>query len=135
MPNRALILIESNPPNFGQFLACQHVWQDYDEVTVCIIDKAYVMPTYKSMVMWKIAVTDVPHVQIIKTDENLMEISTLYHGSEYDLVFVSDKDLFVHLNSIGIEVRFLKRIKGYRQIFMRSAYLQSISRDFIGGII
>jgi len=48
-----------------------------------------------------------------------------------DAYYVSDKHVFVHLNSLGYPVELLGHVRGYTDVFIRSAYRQGLSYDYL----
>jgi len=54
----ATVIIESQPPHIGQYLAVRDVMKRYDNVILCIIDKPMVMLTNKVIAIWTLIFED-----------------------------------------------------------------------------
>ena len=127
----ATVIIESQPPNFGQFLAVKKLVLEYDSVILCIIDKPSLMATSKSLNMWGMALSDYPEVQITSSDLDFLAIATIPKNLNADVYYVSDKNIFAHLSSSGYKMEFLGHVQGYNDLFIRVAYRQGLARDYL----
>jgi len=132
--NRAVIIIESQPPHLGQFLAVRDVIQNNKDVLICIVDKPMVMSTEKVIATWTIMLEEYGYsISSIDIDYVMQHGLPDYLSSE-DKYYVSDKHLFVHLNSLNVDVSLLGHVKGYNDIFVRMAYRQGLAYDYLIGL-
>jgi len=127
----ATVIIEAQPPHLGQFVAIQSLLKTYDTVTVCIIDKPILMATNKAVTILTAAFSDYSEVGLAVSDLNFLAIGTLPKQLQADMIFVSDKHIFTHLNSLGYKVEFLPHVQGYNDLFIRVAYRQGLAKDYL----
>jgi len=130
----AAIIIESQPPHVGQFLAIRDVLQKYDNVIICIIDKPMVMSTARVIATWTLILEDYSFSIVPINIEDALEKGLPDYLKEIETILVSDKHIFVALNTLGVDVGLLGHVKGYNDVFIRAAYRQGLAYDYLIGL-
>lgn len=129
---KAVLIVESQPPHLGELISLISIIDSYDLVLVSISSTAKVIPLRHVLSTWAfitqpykekivITVADIDFDAVAKLPDEF---------KDYDILTTS-KPTFVHLSSIGANVKFVARAKGYWPIFERVAYRQGIAYDWL----
>ena len=132
--SNAIVILECQPPHLGQILAIKQVLDKHDFVYIYIIDKEYVIAVKKAVSITTSALEPYDNFRIYTTELDFTTIGGLPESMvehNPDVIYVSDKHMFTHLNSIGMPVDFLGHIKGYDDLFIRTAFRQGIAKDYL----
>ena len=132
--SNAIVILECQPPHLGHVLSIRSVLDKHDFVYIYVIDKEYVMQTKKATSLLSLALAPYDNFRLYTTDMDFTAIggfpeSMVEHNP--DVIYVSDKTIFTHLNSIGMPVDFLGHIKGYDDLFIRTAFRQGLAKDYL----
>ena len=136
--SNAMVIIECQPPHLGHILAIKKCLETHDFVYIYVIDKEYVMSTDKAIGILQHALTPYENYRLFKADLDFTSIGGLTEQmaeQSPETIYVNDKHIFSHLNSLGMPVEFLGHIKGYDDLFFRVAFRQGLAKDYLAQYI
>ena len=82
--------------------------------------------------MWSLVVNGYKDKIILTSwHEDFAEITELPGGYEDATILTISKEIYAHLNSLGIKAELVGHMKGYHGIFLRKAYREGIALDWI----
>lgn len=129
-----MLIVESQPPNTGEFLQALAQLERYEFLYICINSPPAVLPLQRVGAIWasifklygkRIAVVFVTDSFV---DAAKSELPEIFDGCDY---LTTNKKIFVHLSTMNVDVELIPHALGYRGIFLRNAYRQSRALDWI----
>ena len=122
----------SQPPSFAELIAVMKVIDNYDTLVLCFKTPSELMPIKQVQQMWEIALKGfLDKIILTAWDSDFQELIALPENFKNATVLTLSKKVFAHLNSVGIKCELAPKLKGYHSTFMRKAYREGISLDFI----
>ena len=132
LKNIGLFVLISQPPNIGELVSVLSVIDNYDALILCFKSPAKVMPLKHVSLLWSSALKGFKNKVIFTSSDidfaTVAELPEAYNGQT---VLTLSKKVFVHLSTMGIKVQLVDRVKGFHDIYLRSAYMQGRAYDFI----
>ena len=130
--NIGLFVLISQPPNIGELISVLSVIDEYDALILCFKTPTKVMPIKHVSLLWSSALKGFRNkVVLTACDQDFATVAELPEVYYDKTVLTLSKKVFVHLSTMGINVRLVDRVKGYHDIYQRSAYVQGRAYDFI----
>jgi len=134
MKNIGVLLVESQPPHAGEFLQARQMLEKYDYLYICILYSSLVMDVRICAQIWaSIFQSDLERMTITFADVDFKEcmpedLPALFTSCTY---LTSDKETFVHLSTMNVDVELIPNALGYYGIFLRNAYRQSKALNWL----
>ena len=132
LKNIGLFVLISQPPNIGELISVLSVIDDYDALILCFKSPAKVMPIKHVSELWRCALKGFKNKIILSScDTDFATVAELPEAYNDKVVLTLSKKVFVHLSTMGMKVKLVDRVKGFHDIYLRSAYIQGRAYDFI----
>ena len=127
-----LFVLISQPPNIGELISVLSVIDDYDALILCFKSPAKVMPIKHVSELWRYALKGFMNkIVLTSCDTDFATVAELPEAYDDKVVLTLSKKVYVHLITMGIKCKLVDRVKGFHDIYLRSAYLQGRAYDFI----
>lgn len=122
----------SQPPNFGEALSVMQVIDKFDILILCFKTPAQLIPLAQLQQQWSLLLKGFKDKVVLTSwDEDFSEISVLPEGFADATILTISKTVYAHLASMGIKTELVPRVKGYHNVFYRTAYRSSCALDYI----
>jgi len=130
--NNAVILLESQPPHLGELLFIANEVNNYDHIYVLVEGKSSVISIPHVVSIWD-TVLEVYGDKISLGVSNLdfSSITRLPDDIQSCTILTQSQPIFAHLSSINANVKLSSYAQGYHTIFIRAAYRQGKSLDWL----
>lgn len=131
---KGVLLVDSQPPHVGEFLQARQMLDKYDFLYVCITKGTMVIPVDQVAKIWAYLFSaygdrmKITYVELEFGEALIDDLPGLFDKCVY---LTSDRDVFVHLSTLDIDVELIPRSFGYHGIFLRNAYRQSKALDWL----
>ena len=130
--NIGLFVLISQPPNASEIIAVLRVIDDYDGLILCFRTPITVMSVKHVSELWRYALKGYEDkIVLTSCNTNFATVAELPDSFNGKTVLTLSRKVFVHLSNMGIECQLVDRLRGYHDIFLRSAYIQGQALDFI----
>ena len=104
----------------------------FDILVLCFKMPTTVVSMQQITQMWSLVVNGYKDKIILTSwHEDFAEITELPGGYEDATILTISKEIYAHLNSLGIKAELVGHMKGYHSIFLRKAYREGIALDWI----
>ena len=128
----ALFVLISQPPNIGELISVLSVIDDYDALILCFKTPVKVMPIKHVSELWKCALKGFTDKVILTScDTDFSTVAELSEDFKDKTILTLSKKVYVHLTTMGMKVKLVDRVKGFHDIYQRSAFIQGRAYDFI----
>jgi len=105
---------------------------NFDILVLCFKIPTSVIPIQQVIQMWSLALSGYKDKIILTSwHEDFAEITKLPGGYEDATILTISKEIYAHLNSLGIKSELVGHMKGYHSTFLRKAYREGIALDWI----
>lgn len=132
LKNIGLFVLISQPPNAGEIISVLSVIDKFDALILCFKTPVKVMPIKHVSELWMLALKAYKDkVLFTSCDTDFATVAELPEAYSDKTVLTLSKKVFVHLSTMGIHCEIVDRVKGYHDIFLRAAYIQSRALDYI----
>ena len=130
--NIGLFVLISQPPNIGELVSVLSVVDEYDALILCFKSPAKVMPIKHVSQLWGCALKGFRNkIVFTSCDIDFATVAKLPEAYNDKTILTLSKKVFVHLSTMGMKVQLVDRVKGFHDIYLRSAYIQGRAYDFI----
>jgi hypothetical protein len=130
--NIALFLLISQPPNASEIVSVLRTIDKYDGLILCFRTPIEVMPIQHVTELWSLILNKYKGKYILTScDTDFSTVAELPKEFHDKTILTLSKKVFVHLSTMGINVQLVDRVKGYHDLFLRSAYIQGRALDYI----
>ena len=127
-----IFTLVSQPPSFAELIAVMQIIDNYDTLILCFKMPEEVMPIRQVQQMWELALRGfMDKIILTSWNADFQELTILPEPFQTATVLTLSKKVFAHLNSVGINCKLAPKLKGYHSTFMRKAYREGISLDYI----
>jgi len=132
--NKAVLLIESQPPHLGELMQLLSNFHKYNLIYLCITGAPKVMSHDQVLQVWNFILKPyIKKVQLMIFTHNIIELSKDELPEILDdcTYLTSDRATFVHLSTLGCNSDIIPRALGYNTTFLRTAFRQSKALDWL----
>jgi len=127
-----IFLLVSQPPNASEIVAVLQAVEKFDSLILCIKTPIKVMPLPHVSKVWQMILKPYKDKTLLTaSDMDFTTISELPETFNDKTILTLSKKVFVHLSTMGMKVLLVDRLRGYHDVFLRSAYIQGRAYDFI----
>lgn len=108
------------------------VIDEYDALILCFKTPAKVMPIEHVSQLWRYALKGFKDKIILtSSDQDFATVAELPETYNNKTILTLSKKVYVHLTTMGIKVQLVDRLKGFHDVYLRSAYIQGRAYDFL----
>lgn len=130
--NIALFLLISQPPNVSEIVSVIQTIDKYDALIICFKTPMEVMPLQHVIEIWSLILNKYKGKFILTScDTDFATVAKLAEEFHDKTILTLSKKVFVHLSTMGIHVKLVNKVRGYNDMFLRSAYIQGRALDYI----
>ena len=130
--NIAVFTLISQPPNASEIVSVLQAVNKFDVLILCIKTPMKVMPIPNVTRIWQFVLEPYKNkVLLTSSDIDFSKVVTLPEGFKDKTILTLSKKVFIHLSTMGVKVALSDRLKGYHDVFLRSAYIQGRALDYI----
>ena len=127
-----IFLLVSQPPNASEIVAVLQAVEKFDKLILCIKTPIKVMPLPHVSKVWQMILKPYKDKTLLTaSDMDFTTISELPETFNDKTILTLSKKVFVHLSTMGMKVLLVDRLRGYHDVFLRSAYIQGRALDYI----
>ena len=127
----ALFLLDSQPPHWGELVSVLLKLKDYDQMHICVSGISKIMPIKHVVANWLFVMGAYKNVTISALLIPFADVAVLPEQFKDCTVLTTNREIFVHMSSVGIPVELVPRTLGYHGIFLRTAYRQGRALDWL----
>lgn len=129
---RAVLIVESQPPNISEVVALFSLVNKYEHVILCVQNNPIVISVGQVMSIWQLLIEPVEDkVTLTFGDKEFKSIAKIPKEYEDCHLLTVAPDIYTHLQSLGVEAGLLPRLQGYEPTFLQVAYKQSKALQWI----
>lgn len=104
----------------------------FDILVICFKTPTSVIPIQQVIQMWTLVLSGyTDKILLTSWHEDFAEITELPSGYKDATILTISKEIYAHLNSLGIKAELVGHLKGYHGIFLRKAYREGVALDWI----
>ena len=127
----AVVFITNYPPSLSQFMGIKQLMLKFDNLTVCLIKRGSIMNFNKVEKIWMNLLGEYDVGLHVITKLELCSDSRMPDEYADKTIIVEDERAYTHLGILGYDVELIPRLPGYDALFMRIAYRNSISYEYL----
>jgi len=132
--NKAVLLVESQPPHIGEILQAIQALTKYDFVYICLTVDVTVMSFDHVLSIWvSLLAPYMGRFKVVRCIGNFKEVMEGDLPIKFNMCtfLTPDREIFVHLSSLNVMAELIPRALGYHGIFLRTAFRQSKALDYL----
>jgi len=130
--NIGLFVLISQPPSIAELISVLSVIDKFDALILCFKTPVKVIPIKHVSELWRHALKAYKDkIVLTSCDTDFATVAELPEAFNDKTVLTLSKKVFVHLTTMGIHCEMVDRVKGFHDIYLRSAYVQGRAYDFI----
>lgn len=128
----AVFIVESQPPTFSEVLALFQIVDSFEHIFLCVQNSPMVIDTGQVLAQWETIIKDYKNkITLTFGDSDFKSVSKIPEKYQNCKLLTISQEIFVHLQSLNVDIGLLPRISGYEGTFMRAAYRQSKALEWI----
>lgn len=130
--NIAVFTLISQPPNASEIVSVLQAIEKFDIVILCIKTPTIVMPIQHVSKIWQMILKPYSKKTLLTaSDIDFSKVVTLPESFDDKTILTLSKKVFVHLSTMGVKCVLVDKLRGYHDVFLRSAYIQGRALDYI----